>query len=384
LDPEIVVLRKIKTHEFRGTSLKAKLYIYKYAIFCMFQVVQHGLGHMGKRIARLALRKGMEIVAAFDVSTEIVGRDIGEVVGIDRKIGVMVSPITDIQYVLPKIKADVAINATVTSFQLVWEQIKPFVEARMNVISLSEEGTFPWIKYPEIAKEVDEIAKRMGVSIVCTGTNPGFAMDYLPIAHTSGCWSINRIKIKRVVDFAFANPVRSKLRFGISHEKFRERVSKKEIPLPLFTGLVESMGMIADALGWKIEETIEKGGPIISKTRRETPWYVIEPGQVCGFKQVRFGLIKGETKIVLEEYGIVHPKPEDGVEVGTFTEIEGEPSLTLVEKGGMSERVDLGVAARVINSIPQIMKAKPGLLSVKDFPPSPPLPDILYIPPPEV
>ena len=204
-------------------------------------------------------------------------------------------------------------------------------------------------------------------------------MDYGPLTYIGGCWKVDSIKIRRVVDASPYSPTIGRLRFGIPIETFRERVIKKEIPL--HTGFTESMDMIADALGWKIDEVIETWEPLLSKSRREGPYgIIVEPNTTCGFIQKRIGLIKGEARIVLELYFIFKPIPEeDDVEPGDYVEIKGEPNITLTVKGGTTERGDLVTTARLVNLVPCVVKAEPGLLSVKDLPPTPPLPDIRYI-----
>lgn len=346
----------------------------------MYKIIQYGVGYIGKRAIRLALRKGMEIVAALDTDPSKIGKDVGEVVGLE-KLDVKVSATADVQRVAHEVEADAVLNATVTYLKPVWEQIRPFVESKMNALSIAEELAYPWMKYPELSREIDKTAKKHGVTVVGTGVNPGLAMDYGPLSYSGGCWKIDKIKIKRVVDMGVYSPTRGTRRFAIPAGRFREGVMKKEIPL--HTGFNESMDMIANTLGWKVDETIETWEPMISKSRRETPWYTVEPGQVCGWRQLRVGSVKGEAKVILELYMIVRPKlEEDGVEAGDTTEIDGEPSIFVTDRGGTTLRGELVTTARLVNLVPYVIGAKPGLLSIKDFPPAPPLPDVRYILPP--
>lgn len=198
-------------------------------------------------------------------------------------------------------------------------------------------------------------------------------MDLLPMIISSGCSRIDEIKIQRVVDFANFNPEKGKKRWGVKPEIFRKGVLEGRIPL--HTGLFESMTMISDALGWNLENILEGWDMIVSKRLRQTSHFTVNPGEVAGWRQIAIGTVQGEMKISLKYYGFLSPTLEDdGMEAGNNTWIYGEPNLSLITKG-TTQRGDLVTTNRLVNILPAVIEAKPGLISVLDLPATPPIPD---------
>lgn len=338
-------------------------------------VIQYGMGFIGQKSVQLMLRKGFNVVAAIDTNPDYIGKDVGEIVGLGKSIGIKVTD--NVPSILKDVKGDVVSVATVTKLESLYKQIKPFINAGFNIVSIAEELAYPWLTYPELAKEIDENAKAHNVTVVGSGVNPGFDMDLLPIHFSSACFNVEKIKIQRVVDFSIYSPVRGKLRFGIKPKEFRKGV--KEGKIPLHTGFLESMTMISDALGWKLDNISESWEMIVSRSLRKTLMYTVEPGTTAGWKQTAVGSIKGEAKIIMEMYCVITPNlEEDGIEPGNTTWIDGEPSLVLITKGS-TQRGELCTTGRLVNIIPAVINAKPGLISVTNLPASPPLPDINVI-----
>jgi 4-hydroxy-tetrahydrodipicolinate reductase len=70
----------------------------------------------------------------------------------------------------------------------------------MDIVSTSEELSFPWLDHADEAARVDDAAKRAGKTILGTGINPGFLMDSLPLFLTSICLEVTHIKVTRVIN----------------------------------------------------------------------------------------------------------------------------------------------------------------------------------------
>ena len=334
-------------------------------------VIQYGMGHMGQRLIQLMLRKGFNIVAAIDSKTDYLGKDIGEIASLDQKVGVKVT--NDIADVLKNVKADIVSHATVSYLAPLYDQIKPFIEAGLNVVSIAEELSYPWIKSPGLSEEIDRNAKAHNVSVIGTGLNPGLEMEVVPLIYTSACWSVDKIVARRVVDYSRFSPTRGMLRYGVTPEQYRKGVLNSSIPMHV--GLYECLTMVSDALGWKLDNISETWESIVSRSVRKAPWGTIEPGTTCGFKQTATGTIKEEVKILFEQYGIVYPTLEDdGVEPGYTIWIDGDPPMT-IKSEGTTRAGDLCTSARQVNILAAVIEAKPGLISVKDLPVTPSLPD---------
>ncbi|MBI4303608.1 MAG: NADP-binding protein [Chloroflexi bacterium] len=333
------------------------------------RVIQYGTGFIGQKAIQLMTRQGYEVVAAIDTKGEHVGKDIGELANLGKKVGVKVAD--NPGDVLKKVPADLVTMATVTKLEPLWPQLKPCLEAGLNVSSISEELAYPWLRYPELAGEIDALAKAKNVTVVGSGVNPGLVMDLIPLTVASSMWKVDKVSISRVVDFGVYSPTRGTRRFGVTAAEFRAGVLAKQIPL--HTGLFECLTMISETLGWKLDSITETWESMISKSVRTTPWYTVQPGTTCGFRQTAVGSTNSETKITLDIFCVVQPNlEEDGVEVGDIATISGEQSITVKTVGGPTQRGDLVTTARMVNIIPAVIEAKPGLLAVKDLPAAPP------------
>ena len=131
------------------------------------KVVLYGLGSIGQCIAKTILeKKGVVIVGAIDIDPAKVGKDLGEILGLDRKLGVTVMDNPD--ELLAKIKADVAIVATTSYARTVYDQVVRCIKAGMHVITTSEEMAYPWVNEPQLASEIDGLAREHGVTVLGT------------------------------------------------------------------------------------------------------------------------------------------------------------------------------------------------------------------------
>ncbi|MBI4186189.1 MAG: hypothetical protein HY530_01625 [Chloroflexi bacterium] len=337
------------------------------------RVILCGLGAVGREIARTIVEKrDMEIVAATDISDKLVGKDVGQVIGIGRDIGVTISG--NVSKVVKTVDADVVILATTSYFKDIYDVAKQALEAGKNVMSPGEQAGFPWTDAPDLARRIDDIARKKGVTFVGTGMTPGFFMDYLPISLTSAVRRVDRIIIRGVANWGAVSAYDFELAgFGKTIEEFNEGVAKgRVVGLMCLRALMEET---AQSLGWSVDEYKEAKRGIISKSRRVADHGVVEPGTVCGFEQNAHGFYRGKEVITYNRMYFINPTlEEDGVEVGFVFTIEGEPGLECSLKGGVVSHVVLSTAARMVNSIPQVITAPPGLLSVYELASSPCLP----------
>jgi 4-hydroxy-tetrahydrodipicolinate reductase len=144
---------------------------------------------------------------------------------------------------------------------------------------------------------------------------------------------------------------------GCTVDEFKEGKVKGSIIK--FTGLLESMGMIADGLSWKLDGVKETHEPVLAEKRIETPMK-IDAGKVYGFDQVCRGIKAGQEVIILEELARVGP----GVEAMNTIRIEGIPDILETMTIPPS---NVTAAAHAVNLVPHILKAKPGLITMKDL-----------------
>jgi len=327
------------------------------------KVIQWGLGAMGSGIARLLTTKeGLRIVGAFDQDPRKIGLDLGDLLG-QENYGTPIEkpPSEDMNW---NIKGDALILATTSFTKDVVEQIGLAVRNGLNVITIAEEMAYPWAQNRALAEQIDHLAKTHGVTVLGTGINPGFVLDSLIIALTGPCLEIQKIKASRINDLSpFGPTVMRTQGVGTTVAEFEAGLQTGEIVGHV--GFSESINLIAKALGWKLERIEETRSPIISKVYRETPYVKVEPGQVAGCRHTAIGYVSGEAKIELIHPQQVLPQLE-AVETGDYIEISGQPDINLAIKpeipGG------LGTMAMAVNMIPQVLAARPGLVSMAELP----------------
>src|SRR6266850_5657828 len=321
------------------------------------RAIQYGVGPIGASIARLMREKqAIEIIGAIDMDPAKIGRDLGEVVGAqDAPWGVKVS--AEAKEVLEQ-AADVVIHSTSSSLAKVMDQLLMCLEAESCIVSTCEELSYPFRTYPELAAKLDTAAKEWGVALVGTGVNPGFVMDKLAITLGAVSQRIEHAKALRIVDASKRRlPLQKKIGAGLSVEEFRARVKEGTIK---HVGLPESVAMVADSLGLRIDEITETIEPKVATERVQTEFLTVEAGQAAGVHQIARGLSDGKELVYMELQMYVGAKdPADTVE------LRGHPNISLVIPGG--SHGDIATASVAVNSIPSILEAPAGLRTSRDL-----------------
>jgi 4-hydroxy-tetrahydrodipicolinate reductase len=125
-------------------------------------------------------------------------------------------------------------------------------------------------------------------------------------------------------------------------------------------GLAESITMIGDAMGWKLDRVTDEIEPKIAASRVTSQFMTVEQGFVCGLIQDGVGYRKGKPVITLHmEAYLGAPESYDAVR------ITGEPSLNMKVAGGIHG--DVATASITVNSIPKVLQAAPGLRTMRDM-----------------
>lgn len=327
------------------------------------RILQWGLGAMGGGMARLMLEKqGLKIVAAVDGRPDYVGKDLGEVLGVDKSLGVKVT--NKPEDVLRKENVDIVILATTSWTREQMPDLRKVISAGINCISIAEEMSDPDAQSPELAREIDELAKKHGVSVLGTGVNPGFVLDLLVVALTGGNHSVERIEASRVNDLSPYGPTVMRTQgVGTTPEAFAAGVADGSIVGHV--GFPESIHLISEALGLDVDRIEQTREPIISKVYRETPHVKVEPGMVAGCRHIGIGY-RGDKEVVkLIHPQQIHPHLENQ-DTGDYINIYGKPEIHMAIKpeiaGGIAT---MGVT---VNMIPHVVAATPGMKRMIDLP----------------
>lgn len=321
------------------------------------KVMHIGLGPIGAAVVnQVAKRKGLAIVAAVDIDPAKTGRDLGDVCSAGRKLKVKVG--NDIAAAIKSSRPDVAVLCTSSSLKKVVPEFEAVLKLKVPIVSTTEELAYPVKSNAAIAKKLDALAKRSRVAVLGTGVNPGFVMDALPIALTGVCESVTAIEVDRVQDASIRRlPFQQKIGAGLTREEFQAKVDDASVR---HVGLAESITMIADALGWKLDRVTDEIQPRMAATSVSSKFLTVPEGRVCGIIQDGVGYRKGVPviKLHMEAY-LGAPESYDAVR------ITGNPPLQMKLAGGVHG--DVATASITVNSIPKVLQAPPGLRTMRDI-----------------
>jgi hypothetical protein len=326
-----------------------------------FTVIQVGLGPMGRLIAKLLLkRENIHLKGVIDIDPQLSGKKLSKLFDIKAEKDLMIN--SNYKSIISKEKVDVVIIATSSSLKKVSPIIKDSVQSGSNVISICEELSYPYQKFPKLSEELHQLAKTYDVTVVGTGINPGYLMDLLPIVISAPCQFLDSIKVTRMMNSAKRRePFQRKIGTGLTEEEFYRKIQKKEITGHV--GLTESIQMIVTALGIEYEEIVEfPPEAVISENDFVTSYGVKVPkGYVCGLQSKAKAKLHNKDVVILDfvAYAGEHQEYDSVI-------IEGNPNIYQKIIGGVHG--DVGTAAMVANLIPRVVEAKPGLLTMKDLP----------------
>jgi 4-hydroxy-tetrahydrodipicolinate reductase len=238
-------------------------------------------------------------------------------------------------------------------------QIETVLAKKVAIVSTTEELSYPVGKNRALAKKIDQMAKRAKVAVLGTGVNPGFAMDALPITLTGICERVDSVRVDRIQDARIRRlPFQQKIGSGLTKEQFAKKVQDGSVR---HVGLAESVTMIADALGWKLDKVTDEIQPKIAEKAVASELIAVDPGYVCGLIQDGIGWVKGKPLVTLHmEAYLGAPESFDAVT------IEGHPRITQRVAGGLHG--DVATASITVNSIPKILRVAPGLRTMADMP----------------
>jgi hypothetical protein len=314
-------------------------------------VAQYGIGPIGAEIARLLFTKPwVRVIGAIDVDPAKIGKDLGDVIGLGRKTGVVVT--RDLES-----KPDVVCHSTGSSLRDVASQLRALLDRGCHVVSTCEELSFPLDS--AIREDLQHVARARNVALIGTGVNPGFVMDKLPLTLTAVCQEVTSIEIVRIQNASTRRePLQRKVGAGMTPDAFRAAVASGTIK---HMGLRQSLAMIGNGLGVEFttisEETIE---PIVADREVVTEYLSVAPGQVAGVHQTIHGKGRIDVRLELRMYVGAEDEGSDKVVV------RGVPDVEMTIRDGIHG--DRATAAMVVNCIPRIVVARHGVLTMDDIP----------------
>lgn len=336
------------------------------------KAVQYGVGKMSLYTMRYMLEKGIEIVGAIDINPEVIGKDIGEILG-QEKLGVLVTSTDKAKEMMQNTKPDICI---ITTRSLIAELEEPYMlcaELGINAISTCEEAFYPQNSNPMITNKIDELAKTNN----CTITGTGYQDIYWGQLITSIAGSTQKItKIKgsssyNVEDYGIA--LAEAHGAGLTLEDFDKQVASVDRMSDEERQEIINKGEYAPSYMWNVNGWLcsKLGLTVISQTQKCVPQtykediysstldMTIKAGDATGMSAVVTTKTKEGITIESECIGKVYAPDEFDKNVWT---VEGEPTTTItVEKPSTVELT----CATVVNRIPDVLNANPGYITTE-------------------
>jgi 4-hydroxy-tetrahydrodipicolinate reductase len=309
-------------------------------------------------VTRLLLQTpSVKVVGVADPAPAVAGKNLGAALGLPRRLRVKVDPEPD--RFIKKVKADAALVCTSSFLKEVKPQILGLVSRRIRVLTTCEELAFPVRPRVAGAREIARVAKSKKVAVLAAGLNPGYAMDILALALTAPCTGVRRVSVTRVLDAGTRRlPLQRRVGAGLNLGQFQRAVTEGTVR---HVGLVESAHMIAGALGWKLDRVDETLEPAIAPRDLDTEDLRIPAGGAAGIRQAVRGYRDGKLAVSLDLQVYVGAEaPRDHVLV------DADPPIDATLAGGISGEV--AAAAILVNTLPRLLAAPPGLATMKDLP----------------
>jgi len=335
-----------------------------------YRVIQWATGLVGQEaIKGVLVHPELELVGCWVHSDEKVGQDVGEICGIGP-IGLRATNNID---ELCALDADAVVYA-------------PVLASTRDVIRLLESGKnvvtpVGWI-YPGDSPGVAalEAACREGhVTLHGTGINPGGITERFPLMLSALCRNINHVRAEEFSDirnYPTEMVVREVMLFG----KDPDTAAKSPMVEVLGHGFMQSIDMVAAALGWELDPEKRSTHEMAVATRDlDTPVGVIEKGTVAGQRFTWEGTIDGRTVMTVRVNWLMGDDALDPPwklgEQRFENELDAEPPVSCTFHGlhppVVGEHPEIGLigpAMHCVNAIPYVVQAEPGIMTYLDLP----------------
>ncbi len=338
------------------------------------RVVQIGTGKMAKYTMRYVMEKGGEIVGAVDVNPQVIGKDIGEIIGTEN-LNVTVTSFEDAEEMLKQVKPDVAIIETMSLLKDIEEPMMLCARLGINALTTCEEAFYSWNSNPELTKRIDELAKQTG----CTITGTGYQDIYWGQLITSIAGSTQKItKIKgsssyNVEDYGIA--LANAHGAGLTIEEFDKQIaSVDKISDEERQGIINSGEYLPSYMwntnGWlcnKLGLTVKSQRQVTVPTTNnediysETLGVTVKAGEATGMSAI----VTTETEegITIESECIGKVYSKEDYDKNEWT-VYGEPDTTITV--ARPSTVEL-TCASIVNRIPEVINAKPGFVPTAEI-----------------
>ena len=333
------------------------------------KVVQYGTGKMSVYTMRYVYEKEAEIIGAIDINPEVIGKDIGEIIGCEKK-GVKVTHAKNAEELLKKLKPDIVIITTMSLLKDIEDPIMLCARLGLNAITTCEEAFYSYNSNPGLSNKINTLAKQNN----CTITGSGYQDIYWGQLISSIASSTHKIiKIKgsssyNVEDYGIA--LAEAHGAGLNLEEFDKKIASIDrISTEELNNLIKS-GTYFPSYMWNVNGWLAKklGLTIISQSQKCIPTtynddinsstlnMTVAKGNATGMSAIV--TTKTEEGITIESECIGKIYGPDEFDKNEWT-IIGEPNTTITVN--RPSTVEL-TCATIVNRIPDVINAEPGFI----------------------
>jgi 2,4-diaminopentanoate dehydrogenase len=335
------------------------------------RVVQWTTGNVGRRsVMAIAQNPELELVGCYAWSPDKVGRDAGELCGIDP-LGVTATDDVD---------ALLALRPDCVVYNPMWPSIDELVrilEAGVNVVS-----TAAFINGRRLGpdrKRLVDACERGRSSLFGTGVNPGFA-ELLGIVVAGVCDRVDKVTVSEAAHTALYDSPATEMPAGFGRPIDDPALQSMTAEATAVFG--EAVAMVADALGVELDAIVCEGEYAATPTELDLGSWKIAAGCVAGVAARWQGRVGGRTVVELNVRWkkAATLEPDWQIEDGWLVEVQGRPTVrTKVQflpppdfgAKTLADFMVLGLimtAMPAINAIPAVVAARPGIVSYPDLP----------------
>ncbi len=320
--------------------------LHYYRVFSYMKVGIYGFGVIGRLFALTAVERGHEVIGAVDVRGDLIGKDVGTVLGLGS-LGVPIS--NDVESLAD---ADVILHATGTFLDKIYDQLVSAVKLGVPIVSTCETLAYPYYRYPVLARNLDNLAREYGSVVIGAGVNPGYIWDSLVVTLSALVPTVRRITAVRSFDAAKRRePFRKKVGVGLNPSEFNKALSEGR--LTGHVGYAESIYLIFTAAGVQPSKVVESQEPVIAQERVESSGIIVEKGCVAGIRGVGIGYLD-ESEFIRLEFLAYVGAPE-------YDEIVIESKDHVIKWRGTGIHGDRATAATILSIAEKTPSLPPGL-----------------------
>ena len=339
-----------------------------------YRVIQWGTGNVGRFALRCIVgHPELELVGLWVHGAAKAGKDAGELCGL-APVGVRATNDADALLALDADCVCYTATADLRPFEAL-EDVCRILAAGKDVVSSSIVPlVHPRSFLPELRDRLADACRRGGTSFFTSGIDPGFANDLLPLVLSGLSERWDEIRILEIINYATYDQPQvlfETMGFG----KPLDHTSLLLAPGSLTFAWGGTVRLLAEALGVELEtirETHERR-PATRPIRIGA--HTVQPGTMAALRFEVQGIVDGRPVIVVEHVTRLDDAlaPEWPTGKGYRVVITGTPTMRCDfefedERGDLAVGGVLVTATRLVNAIPAVCQAAPGLLSVLDLP----------------